>query len=153
MKIYFSGSVTSAKGDIRAYQKIIEFLKTKGEVLSEFIADKKLVKKEIKQGVTDEQIYGHGVELIGSCDLFVAEVTNRSLGVGYEIAHAENRGKRIICLFNERKGKKLSPMLKGNDNISVVKYSDIDELKDKFNQELGNFKESYILSQKDLRSI
>ena len=62
-----------------------------------------------------------------------AEVTQPSLGVGYEIALAESFGKRIICLF-KRKSCNLSAMIKGNRNLEVLEYRSVDELPDKLKQ-------------------
>ncbi len=37
--------------------------------------------------------------------MIVAEVTQPSLGVGYEIGRALDAGKRILCLFRPSSGK------------------------------------------------
>jgi hypothetical protein len=39
MKIFFSGSIKGGQNDIKIYQKIIKYLKSKGNVLTEFVAD------------------------------------------------------------------------------------------------------------------
>jgi hypothetical protein len=38
-------------------------------------------------------------------DVIVAEVSTPSLGVGYEIGKAEDMGKRILCLYKNKKIK------------------------------------------------
>jgi hypothetical protein len=42
MKIYFAGSIRAGRDNVEHYNKIITFLKTYGEVLTEHIGDKTL---------------------------------------------------------------------------------------------------------------
>ena len=49
------------------------------------------------------------------------------LGVGYEIAKAEEWGKPILLLYKERPERKPSAMLNGNKNLKMVKYNDDQE--------------------------
>jgi len=43
--------------------------------------------------------------------MIVAEVTNPSFGVGYELGVAESKKKRIICFFRNDSNRKLSAMI------------------------------------------
>lgn len=45
-KIYFAGSIRAGRQDVDLYFKIIEELKTYGQVLTEFVGDKKVEEKE-----------------------------------------------------------------------------------------------------------
>lgn len=45
----------------------------------------------------------------------VVEVTQPSLGVGYEIAQAEIMGKKMLCIY--RNGDKLSAIIGRNKNL------------------------------------
>lgn len=60
-------------------------------------------------------------------DVVVAEVTTPSLGVGYEIGKAEEK-KRVLCLYREQDGKRLSAMISGNPQIRVEKYRTIHDV-------------------------
>ena len=45
------------------------------------------------------------------CAVLVAEVTQPSLGVGYEIGRAVDMNKRILCLYRPQPGKReLAPI-------------------------------------------
>ena len=46
----------------------------------------------------------------------VAEVTQPSLGVGYELGRAVDMGKAILCLYRPQEDKLLSAMIRGMDN-------------------------------------
>jgi nucleoside 2-deoxyribosyltransferase len=130
MKIYFAGSISGGRDDQEIYLEIIEFLKGKGhKVLTEHIANSNLSSYG-ETNLTREDIFLRDVEWIREADIFIAEVTQVSLGVGYEIGFAESLGKKIVCLYREREGKKLSAMVDGNKKIKVIKYLEIDKLKE-----------------------
>ena len=67
-------------------------------------------------------------------DLLIAEVTNPSLGVGYEIGRAVHNHKKILCLFRENHEQKLSAMIAGSTGLNCIKYSSIEDLKKKIDQ-------------------
>ena len=130
MKIYFAGSISGGRNDQEIYSEIIEFLKEKGHnVLTEHISDKNLSSYG-ETNLTREDIYLRDVEWIKESDILIAEVTQVSLGVGYEIGFAESIDKKIICLYREKEGKTLSAMIGGNKKIKIIRYTQIDKLKE-----------------------
>jgi nucleoside 2-deoxyribosyltransferase len=119
MQIYFAGSIRGGRNDQEIYSAIINLLKKYGLVLTEHIGDRKLfVTGEARD---NREIYDRDMQWIEVADVVVAEVTNPSLGVGYEIGKAECR-KPILCLFREQEGKKLSAMISGNKNLTLREY-------------------------------
>lgn len=76
------------------YGCLVEQLGKYGKVLSPFVADKT---------VTDASVH----------EAVVAEVTQPSLGVGYEVGHAKALGKKILCLYRPQPDKLLSAMIRG----------------------------------------
>lgn len=127
MNIYFAGSIRGGRADKEKYKIIIEMLKTYGTVLTEHIGLETLGDKG-QQEFTEEQIYTQDTDWIQESDIVVAEVTQASLGVGYELGFAEAIGKRVICLFNTDAGKSLSAMVRGNEYFEIIDYTDVDEL-------------------------
>ncbi len=61
-------------------------------------------------------------------DAVIAEVTQPSLGAGYEIGRADSWRKPILVLFYTPSRRRLSPTVKGNPNIQVVEYAELSEL-------------------------
>ena len=57
----------------------------------------------------------------------IAEVSNPSLGVGYEIAKAEEWSKPVLALYRQQEGKRLSAMIDGSPHTEVVQYADLSE--------------------------
>jgi 2'-deoxynucleoside 5'-phosphate N-hydrolase len=134
MKVYFAGSITGGRDDQEIYFKIINFLKEKGyAVLTEHIGDKNLSSSG-ETNFSSEEIFKKDLEWIKIADILIAEVTQVSLGVGYEIGFAESIGKKIICLYREGSEKKLSCMISGNKNVKVIRYKEVNDVLEKLNK-------------------
>lgn len=123
MKIYFAGSVRGGRDDQEIYFKIIELIRKYGTVLTEHLGDKKL--SSYGESIPTAEIYARDMKWLMSSDAVVAEVTNPSLGVGYEIGRFETTQRPVLCLYREIPGKRISAMLEGNPNILVKAYTDM----------------------------
>jgi 2'-deoxynucleoside 5'-phosphate N-hydrolase len=129
MKIYFAGSISAGREDAPFYLEIIKILKMYGEVLTEHIGGSELSSLgEVE--LSDKEIHDRDMNWLLSSDLIVAEVTNPSLGVGYEIGRAIENGKKVICLFRKQKNKRLSAMVFGSKDLICESYTDIEEVKE-----------------------
>ncbi|MGD0423912.1 MAG: nucleoside 2-deoxyribosyltransferase [Candidatus Bathyarchaeia archaeon] len=126
MKIYFAASIRGGRADMNLYRKVIRYLGTFGDVLTEHVGDSSLA---VEDGLTDQQIHVRDMDWLLSCDRMVAEVTTPSLGVGYEIGRAIERGKPVLCLFRLQEGKKLSAMIAGSTDLTLCNYSKLAEAK------------------------
>lgn len=127
MKIYFAGSIAGGSQDAGLYRQIIALLKQYGDVLTEHIGNMDLDDKG-EAGLARDVIFKRDVEWLEQSDWVVAEVTNPSLGVGYELGVSEKLGKHVLCLFREQDERRLSPMVEGNNNFNVVKYKTVQDL-------------------------
>ncbi len=126
-KVYFAGSIRGGRDDAPLYFEIIKIIQGLGsEVLTEHIGLKDLSLMG-EQDKTTEFIYGRDMAWLKECDMVVAEVTNPSLGVGYELAMAEIWKKPILCLYRPESGKSLSAMIAGNPKMKVAEYANLDE--------------------------
>ncbi len=115
------------RDDKDLYLAIINYLKNFGEVLTEHIGSASLTVMG-EGGITDEYIFERDMEWVKEADVVVAEVTQPSLGVGYELGWADGK-KPIICLHREQDGKRLSAMLSGNKGMKIFNYTDLDGAK------------------------
>ena len=124
-KVYFACSIRGG-GDTSLYQAIVDAIKEAGgNVLSEVF-----VKDAIEYGgsrLPVDEIYKRDTEMISDSDVMIAEVTNPSLGVGYELAYAEKLHKPILCLFKRETEQRLSAMVAGN-HYNTVKYTNPSEI-------------------------
>ncbi len=127
-KIYFAGSIRGGRNDTLIYKDIIDWLGNYGEVLTEHIGNAKLLEQE--KHLSDNEIHDRDVEWLESCSVVVAEVTQPSLGVGYELCKAMYLDKKVLCLFNTSRGGKLSAMIEGQQYFEIVYYKTNEELKE-----------------------
>ena len=137
MKIYFAGSITGGRDDQGLYLEIIKLLTNYGEVLTEHIGD--AVVTDAGESLDVGLIFSRDVGWLESADVVVAEVTQVSLGVGYELGIAEKLGKKVLCLYRPREdGNRLSAMILGNKHFSVQAYKTLEDAKTIFDKELIN---------------
>jgi hypothetical protein len=136
MKIYFSGSIRGGRENQEMYSEIIKELHKYGSVLTEHIGFKNIsVLGEINMPVGE--IYKRDMDWLLESDIVVAEVTTRSLGVGYEIGQAEAMKKPVYCFYNPKDQSNLSAMIEGNPNVKLYKYSNIEDIARILEQEFG----------------
>jgi len=126
LKIYFSGSIRGGRHDASIYNELVSHLETYGTVLTAFIGSLDLPEQD-EEGVTDEKIWGRDVRWVAEADVLVAEVTQNSLGVGYEIGLASKVNTPVLALYRETPGKRLSAMVGGDPNVTVIQYKIIIE--------------------------
>ena len=124
MKVYFAGSIRGGRQDAELYRKVIAALKEKHQVLTEHVGDLSLSTVEDKG---DKAIYEQDTTWLRECDVVVAECTQVSLGVGYELAYAEARGKEVHIFYRPMETQ-LSAMLAGNERFHIHRYTDESEI-------------------------
>ena len=110
------------------YRQIIDYLQSFGKVLTEHVGDSSL--QSFGEAQTDDkEIHDRDMQLLLQSDLVIAEVTNPSLGVGYEIARALEHDKRVICIYRKQENKRISAMILGSEDILSFEYQNIESLK------------------------
>ena len=129
MKIYFAGSIRGGRDDVDRYYDIINHLKKYGDVLTEHVGNDALTSSG-ENILDDNQIHNRDMEWLQSADIVIAEVTNPSLGVGYEIGRAIEEKKKIICLFYAKSKNRLSAMIAGSKDVILFKYTNLNEVID-----------------------
>ncbi len=136
MKIYFSASIAGGRKYLDIYKKLVAFMKEKGHVvLSEHIIRDDIFGHEEKWA--SKNVFEQDIQWLDECDIVIAEVSNPSLGVGYEICYALTIGKKVLCVY--QKGLFISKMITGNTakNLTLFEYSEVGELLDKVERFVG----------------
>jgi 2'-deoxynucleoside 5'-phosphate N-hydrolase len=130
-KVYFGCSIAGGRDHAHVYQDIVDIIKASGcHVLSEMFADKAMLSHVgPTPHLTTAEIWERDVASVKEADAIIAEVTQPSLGVGYEIGRAEEWDKPILALFYTGSGRRLSPMVSGNPRVTVCEYNDVQETK------------------------
>jgi hypothetical protein len=130
MKIYFAGAIRGGRDDAALYQEIVKVLRNYGEVLTEHVADNELT--ALGELTDDKAIHDRDLAWLRAADYLVAEVTQPSLGVGYEIGRMVEWRKPILCLYRPNETRVLSAMIAGGEGISVKDYKTAADLKEIF---------------------
>lgn len=124
-KIYFACSIRGGRDDAATYKLLVDYIKVRSDLLMEIFADEKLT--AVGMNKPADEIWKIDTEWVQSCDGLIAEVSNPSLGVGYEIAKAEEWGKPVLALYCQDSEKQLSAMIAGSPNVQTVYYENIDQ--------------------------
>ncbi|XP_075060624.1 5-hydroxymethyl-dUMP N-hydrolase [Mixophyes fleayi] len=125
LSVYFCGSIRGGREDRALYERIIGELRLYGRVLTEHIARPEITETgedAIEEG--DKFIHDRDIQWLQQADVVVAEVTQPSLGVGYELGRAVAMNKKILCLFRPSSGRVLSAMIRGAHNGRSVLVRD-----------------------------
>lgn len=126
MDVYFCGSIRGGRQDQELYGRIMKMIEKYGTVLN---ASEHTSGGGDSKGkdVDDREIHDRNMAWLEQAEVVIAEVTQPSLGVGYEIAQAVGFDKRVLCLFRESSGKNLSAMIRGIDNEDTIFVKDYKE--------------------------
>lgn len=122
-EIYFACSIRGGRSDANTYAKLVNYIKLKANVLSEIFADGNLTSEGMDKPSND--IWKNDTTWIRKSNGIIAEVTNPSLGVGYEIALAESLNIPVLALFRNDSESKLSAMIDGSPGVIVCYYLDM----------------------------
>ncbi len=123
MNVYFAGSISGGRDYVETYREMIAYLRTLGHhVFTEHIIDPNVFERESR--FTPEEIYKRDMEWLEQSDCLIADVSNPSLGVGFEVATALFRVRPCLCLYH--KDVFLSRMILGNPSpvLWVRSYTD-----------------------------
>lgn len=123
-KIYFCASIRGGRSDRKIYEALILHISKYGDVLTEHIGDPNVL---ADHSLSDAQIHDRDLEWLKQSDLIIAEVSQPSLGVGYEIGRALEIGKPVICLYRNDSDRELSAMISGCPDIRTFQYSTLDQ--------------------------
>lgn len=123
MKAYFVASIKGRDKYLPNYKRIIELLKK----YSIGIIENTIKPSESAvYSLSDEdkiKYYKRVLEWISSSDILIAEASYPSIGVGYEISIAVDKGKPVIVLYEE--GATAPHFIEGvqSDKLVIEKYS------------------------------
>lgn len=129
-KVYFACSIAGGRDHAHLYEDIVKQIQAAGaQVLSERFTDEKKVKDEAAKAHSMlDFIHDRDLAWVKEADGIIAEVTQPSLDVGYELGKATEWKKPVLALFFTPSGNRLSPMIAGSKRIETIHYSNHDEL-------------------------
>ncbi len=135
MKIFFTASTALIEKDPTKYKPILETIENLGHINTNYYHFDKS-SKEFVSGVNQymssgENLYNYVQELIQGSDALIAEITQQSIRVGFQLEFALN--KKIPCLFLYKETKDFVVPIFAEDSrdglITVAKYETLEDLK------------------------
>lgn len=128
-KIYFACSITGGRDFAHVYEGMVDHIKAEGhKVLCELFAQ-----KDVDPGIglmrdlTANGVWEADLAWVKESQAVIAETSQPSFGVGYEIAKAHQWNKPVLALYSPQPGRKLSPMISGSPNVQVAEYTTPEE--------------------------
>lgn len=113
MKIYFGFTVAEERAGLEAAQRIAHLLEKLGhEVLTRHLVDDDAWKADRRISARD--VYQRDMAWLQQCDIFIAEVSGSSFGLGFEAGYIlGSTQKRVVLLYRRDLEGKLSLLIRG----------------------------------------
>jgi hypothetical protein len=130
MKIYFGFTVAGDRSTLGTAKRVVQLLEELGhKVLTRHLVDDDAW--EADRLISPQDVYRRDMNWLRECQLFIAEVSGSSFGLGFETGYLLGATtKKVILLYRFDVEKKVSLLIIGNThpNCTLVPYSDIEEV-------------------------
>ena len=129
MKIYFGFTVAGDRSTLDTARKVVELLEELGhEVLTRHLVSADAW--DADRSISPQAVFRRDLGWLDQCDLFIAEVSGSSFGLGFETGYLLGAtDKKVVLLYRRDVEKKVSLLITGNthENCTLVPYSTVDE--------------------------
>jgi len=130
MKIYFGFTVAGDRSSIDTARKVVHQLEEMGhEVLTRHLVSDNAW--EADRSVSPQDVYRRDMAWLGQCELFVAEVSGSSFGLGFETGYMLGAtSKKVVLLYRRDVEQRISLLITGNThpNCTLVPYANVEEV-------------------------
>lgn len=130
MKIYFGFTVAGDRSTLETARKVVELLESMGhEVLTRHLVSDNAW--EADRSISAQDVFRRDMNWLMQCDLFVAEVSGSSFGLGFETGYLlGSTNKTVVLLYRRDAGKKVSLLITGNTHANCVlaPYATVEEI-------------------------
>ena len=117
---------------MEAAKKIVEVLQSMGhEVLTSHLLREDAW--EVDRRLPPQEVFARDMRWLAQCDIFIAEVSGSSFGLGFETGYLLGATPKKTILFYERAVERvISLLIVGNTypNCILAPYSQLDELEE-----------------------
>lgn len=132
MKIYLGFTVAGNRSSVEAAKRILSVLQLMGhDVLTTHLL--RTDAWDADRRVPPQGIFARDMKWLAECDIFVAEVSGSSFGLGFETGYLLGATTKKTVLFYDRAVQdRLSLLIVGNThpNCCLVPYAQPDELEE-----------------------
>jgi len=139
MKIYFGFTVAGDRSAVTTARRLVELLESMGhEVLTRHLVSDDAARMD--RAITPQAVYDRDMNWLRQCDLFIAEVSGSSFGLGYETGYVLGSSQKKAVLFYRRDAApRISLLITGNThpNCRLAPYSDPGEIEAELRRSMG----------------
>jgi hypothetical protein len=129
MKIYFGFTVAGDRSGIDTARKVVHQLEEMGhDVLTRHLVGDNAW--EADRSVSPQEVYRRDMAWLGQCELFIAEVSGSSFGLGFETGYMLGAtSKKVVLLYRRDVEQRISLLITGNahPNCTLVPYANVEE--------------------------
>jgi nucleoside 2-deoxyribosyltransferase len=130
MKIYFGFTVAGDRSAIGTARKVVQLLEELGhKVLTRHLVDDNAWEADRK--ISAQDVYRRDMAWLQQCDLFIAEVSGSSFGLGFEAGYLLGATKKkVILLYRSEVEQRVSLLISGNthENCTLVPYTTVEQV-------------------------
>ena len=130
MKIYFGFTVAGDRSSIDTARKVVHQLEEMGhQVLTRHLVSDNAWAAD--RSVSPQDVYRRDMAWLGQCELFIAEVSGSSFGLGFETGYVLGAtSKKVVLLYRRDVEQRISLLITGNThpNCTLVPYANVEEV-------------------------
>ena len=130
VKIYFGFTVAGDRSAVTVARKIVDILvEMRHEVLTRHLVEDNAW--DADRRITPQEVYLRDMKWLEQCDLFMAEVSGSSFGLGFETGYLLGATtKKTVLFYRKDVESKISLLITGisHPNCRLVPYSSVDEV-------------------------
>ena len=130
MKIYFGFTVAGDRSGIDTARKVVHQLEEMGhEVLTRHLVSDNAW--EADRSIRPQDVYRRDMAWLGQCELFIAEVSGSSFGLGFETGYLLGAtSKKVVLLYRRDVEQRVSLLITGNTypNCTLVPYATVQDV-------------------------
>ena len=132
MKIYFGFTVAGDRSTVDTARVVVRLLEEMGhEVLTRHLVSD--TAWDADRQLEPQAIYRRDMAWLQECDIFIAEVSGSSFGLGFETGYLLGAtSKKVILFYRHELEKKISLLITGNThpNCTLVPYASVAEVEE-----------------------
>lgn len=127
MKIYLGFTVAGDRSSIQTARRMVTICESAGHM----VLTRHLVEDNAWQAdrlISPQEVFRRDMQWLNECDIFMAEVSGSSFGLGFEAGYLlGSSNKRVILFYQLELAPRISLLITGNShpNCTLVPYADL----------------------------
>ena len=139
MKIYFGFTVAGDRSSVAVARRLVELLEGMGhEVLTRHLVNENAAQTD--RAISPQAVYERDMNWLRQSDIFIAEVSGSSFGLGYETGYVLGSSqKKAVLFYRQDAAPRISLLITGNThrNCQLAPYSDLSDIEAQLRSTMG----------------